>query len=466
MKGEALITIKDKNGKIKQQVKETNVVFDIPKELTKKMIENADLELGTTENGFSNATTADMSSMLSVITAYEDWFRSIKINDEECSEVDFKDWKMPVLFGGEIASANSNRKRYAYYDTANSSKTGNLLKKSYTWNDCPAFTLKSINLCHYVASTSQSRASVMTILGYQTIMKKGIFLWWNNEANNSGNTKGMAFNQLARKNGFTWESGKGRAAIITKRVGPTGNNNYNYQYYRKPHIIPLKGDEIAVLTADADYTNEANNNSSAVKYLSIIDSTNGNVKRSFPLTQFDGFVGYTSSNHYITSDYVQIVATDFGSFIVMSKTNSASNLFIWKIPEQSEMENYSNNEAIPVYADLTSISGISIATNTCVVVNEFLIFTADFGNEHTIRINNDAQNPYTLYNYAPFNMTNGSSNSQYSSSNVNKYADAISGGGYFALPKWYNTTALNLSGGGVSVSAGDTITIEYTITAN
>lgn len=471
MNGEALITIKDKNGNVKQQVKEKNLVFDIPKDLVRQYIVEADLGLGANNGYGSSGYSGSVSSGLAEITCYEDWFRAIKVNDEACSELDYKDWKMPVLFGGETARIQSNNQRYAYYDTVNSLKSDNVLKKVYTWNNCPEFTLKSINLCHYLNGASYNYFyNIPEYLAYcLNIVKYGKFYWTRGQSKNS-NVKGIYGNQLCEKGTFDWALNTGRKKL-NKVLNVTGHQTSSSDgtYHVESSITALKNNEIALLRNYENLTTDdtTNSSSSNVQYLYIIDASTGLEKRHFPLTQFDGFVGNSSSSHYIASSYVRIAATDFGSFIIMSKTNSSSNVFVWKIPEQSEMTNYSNNEPIAVYADLTS-TGYYTSNNATLMINEFIILpNSTLTNCKTIRITNDPLNPYKVYDYVPYNI-GSSTSSGYSNSFrniVNKYYDITPGTESYSFETWYNTTVLNLSEG-VPVSQGDTVTIEYTITAS
>lgn len=462
MKGEALITIKTKDGKIKQQVKKDNVVFDLPKELIKNYFNVLDL------GSFGNSPTSyegNSNAPILQIIDFTDWFGSIKVNDEECSITDFTDWKMPVLYGGEFANSQTNRTRYAYIDTANSSKNNNIMKKVYTWNNCPEFTIKSINLGHKAIQANEPKANIasrMLCRGFASLVKSGNFYFRKSPyTTNIGTYLGATASILYRKsNGFYWTKDYGRKDL--EKVLQVGYNGGIIDGLKRNCIYPLKDNEIALLRSTNEITTD--NSEYNIYYLHIIDATTGTLKRSFPLTQFNEFVGSSNSNHYIDSNYIRIVTTSFGNFIVMSKTNSAQDLFVWKIPEQSEMSNYSNNESISVYADLTS-TGIRMVNGSqylaMSVINEYLIMPGNtYADDKTIRINNDPQNPFTAYTYIPFNNST-SGNSVYDMGVFNKYYTSI----YLSWEDWYNTTALNLSEG-VSVAQGDTVTIEYTITAN
>lgn len=459
MKGEALITIKTKDGKIKQQVKKSNLVFDLPKEAMKRIISNVDI-------GSLKTAGSYQTSNVGYISNFSDWFGSIQLNDELCDTTDYKDFKFPILYGGETTSANSSRSRYAYIDTANSSKTNNIMKKSYTWNNCPAFTLRSINLKRKEFSTQQFGIA-LPYYWFEITKCKNIWFTMHFSSSTEYNDNyrlGISRNSICMKNPlFNWNNNRKDFTKILQVAGFSTTGSGTSPYNTSGSIIPLKNDEIALLRNTNEITTD--NSSSQIKYLHIINANDGTLKRSFPLTQFDGFVGYSSSNNYIDNSYISIVATDFGSFIVMSKTNSNSNVFVWKIPEQSEMSDYSNNEAISVYADLSS-TGFTNGRGMIIIGNCMIRPNNTVANEITIRINNDSQNPYTVFNYSGTNGSISSNSRLY----ANKYCELFMGNIMYNytdiyFETWYNTTVLNLSEG-VEVAQGDTVTIEYTITAN
>lgn len=459
MKGEAIITVKNKDGIIKKQIKEKNVVFDIPKELLKQMLGFVDFgSLGGQPTSYSGSGGA---SCINFALDLKDWFSSIKINDEECSTTDYMDFKMPVLYGGEIQSAQTSRSRYAYIDTGSSTTTNNVMRKVWTFNHCPSFMLRSINLCHKQMQKDCTRSAIGQVFvgnRWYSLLNCGKFFFKNPNQANDGNALGIGNNVLGEKGDFKWTYDYGRRGVNKVIQVATSATSYGW---RLQAIYPLANDEIALLRYVDNITSD--DSESGARFLHIIDANTGALKRSFPLTQFDGFVG-SGSYHYISLTIVRIVATPFGNFIVMSKDNNGQNVFIWKIPEQSEMTNYSNNEPIPVYADLTGTGFVmsnSIYT-TPTVLNEFLFLPgATYTTDKTVRINNDPLNPFTVYDYIPFNnSTSYGSDSLYGGIFNRYYKNAFN-----MWDCWYNTTSLNLATP-IEIASEDTLTVEYTITAN
>lgn len=464
MKGEALITIKDKNGNIKKQVKEKNVVFDIPKELMKFLIKGANFPGGKNTLPTSSSTEVNPVPLytLSYIQSYEDFFKAIKINDEECDTTDYKDFKVPVLFGSEADQLQTTNTRYAKYDSNNSSKNDNVLKKVYTWNNCPAFTLKSINMCHFnimnpfvnKAIESQS-GKLLTKYGKFYISKD--FYSTTKAFNRNYNT----LYQLSNK--FSWDNN--RMGFDTENIIQVCSNQGSY-YYRD-QIFTAKDREIILLKSTDGLTSDTDNY--GPRYVVIIDADTGAVKRSFPITQFTGVVNPS----YYQSTNARVFTTAFGNFLMIeTKQSTPYKINIYKIPDQSEMANYSNNEPIAIWyedvsTNLLQNTNAGAALQGCSIINQVAIFTRDNNYNYwkTIKINSATPGDVTLYNYAPVNTSNiSTSDYQHAGKHATIYLDDY----LFqdGIPTWFNTTALNLSGGGVSVSEGDTLTIEYTITAN
>lgn len=483
MKGEAIITVKDKNGNIKTQVKETNLVFDIPKEIVKQIIQNIDLGENNSTSSSPNISSY-ASNPISVAISYDTWFRSIFINDETCSEVNYKDWKMPVLYGGEYVSQNTSNKRYAYYDTASSSRTENRLKKVYIWNQCPEFLMKSINLKHdmnayYITFTSNSSSG--TAASY-ILRKKGQYFFKPFEPYYCNNVSGNKYaNNLLTKSTFYWYSSGGYRIF----------NNTPISYYKtsgngnavNTAIIPLKNnlvtnrEEIACLSKEQYIDSIISSTDTSIKYLNIINANTGEIERSFPLTQFDGFTGYSSSNPYQYIYNIKIIPTDFGNFIMMPKNTSTNTWFIWQIPEEA------TNDTIPLYitnalnASYTYMNG---NYQNVFVLNEYIFMLCN-GNTNikkTIKLNDireisepTDEDKITTYDYVPFNisstyysstgLSSGDNNCAYQ---CNKYYDLTCVNAAY-WETWYNTTVLNLATP-IQISEGDTLTVEYTITAN
>lgn len=480
MKGEALITVKDKDGNVKKQVKETNTVFDIPKEIIKETLQNIDVG---EVNGVNYTTppndhiTNFVANPISYAMAYDMWFRSIYINDENTSEVDYKDWKMPVLFGGEYSSQNTSNKRYAYYDTASSSRNDNKLKKVYIWTNCPAFSLKSINLKNERNSYTDASIFSNFIPAKYCLRNYGQYYYRPGDGYTyQSMLNGTVLNNtLYTKSNFEWSYSGGirrfnGIQIATRKTSASGNA-------KTSPIFSLKDNEICLLSNLQYTTSILESTSDQIKYVNIINANTGEVKRSFVLTQFDGFVGYNSTNHYQNLTSIRIVATDFGNFIMMPKTTgSPYQFYLWQIPDTQ------TSETIPLYLTnpLNASSSYSMGSyipNT-IILNQYIFFLYNSSNtdKKTIRLNDVSQitNPtdadkITEYDYVPFNITaNG-----YYSTNGQDYATLSQYSKYYkqiwvattGWETWYNTTALNLAEP-VAIAEGDTLTVEYTITAS
>lgn len=483
MKGEALITVRDKNGNIKTQVREKNTVFDLPKEIIKLLIANANLGPlgGNTYSTPGNQTVSPtLSSPFACITAYAEWFRCLKVNDVECSTTDFKDWKYPVLMGGEYTAQNTANKRYAYIDTTKMQKSGKIMKKYYSWMDCPAFTLRSLNLCHY--SQGGQFGHAYSIFTYQReassndpnyLRNKGKYYYSGCLTKHSVDYWGSDYyNTLSVINadGFTWDG-----QYSSNPTNDQGCVNFDtlyccYMYFsagsmtwRTPQIFALKDGidendqpvkELAVFRNSNDMT--TNDTDHYWKYIKILNADTGVERRSFLYAKFSGITSSSNGVYITSSQCCNIVATDFGTFLIQSTgISSGSTVKIWKIPETQ------TDETIPVYATVSETSFRPEAN--MIVINEY-VFDAYHGK--AIKINNDSNDPYTFYDYLPFNypseaLQNGSYKNM---ANFSKYYDIVKCRSY-NFETWYNTTVLNLSTP-IQVAAGDTLSIEYTITVS
>lgn len=479
MKGEALIIVKDKNGNIKKQIREKNTVFDIPKELIKDLISEADLgPLGGNsynQPGNEGATASStITSPFAAITGYASWFRFLKLNDEVCSTTDFKDYKYPVLAGGEQTAVSTANKRYAYIDTTRSIKSGAIMKKYYTWVDCPAFTLRSLNLCHGSNARNFSQSQdPFTYYNegnntYCYARKKGKF-YYDGAANRSsslyfGNPE---YGYLATKREFTWDLDTG--SYTYNDQGSTKFDKlatvYNYSEQSAsfmvcaPNITALKDsvddndqpvEEIAVFRYHNDMTTSDTSNQ-YWKYIKILDANTGTERRSFSYAKFSGISSSSSGVQCMTT---WLVATDFGTFLMQSTAYSSGSTKIWKIPETQ------TDDTIQLYATISETTFNPY--NYRVVINDVII---DEIHHTAIKINNDANDPYKFMNYFAYNANVSTMDSTYRYLlNFNKYYK-IAAAKAAQFETWYNTTVLNLSTP-LEISAGDTLSIEYTITVS
>lgn len=468
MKGEALITIKDKNGKVKQQVKNGNVVFDIPKELLKHLIKGAKFPVAGQANSNpygSSLLSPFSSSILGFIQGYEDWFKAIKVNDETCDTTDYTDYKVPVLFGSEGDKNVEANTRYAKYDSNNSTKNNNVLKKVYTWNNCPAFTIRSINLCHYNSLTYNPAQAIESANG-SMLVKYGKYYISKMYSGGASRPFNRYYNYLYEDNGqFNWSNNRIGFNTSAIRIGGDGGGG---AYSILDLIYTAKSREIILLKRENDLNSADSNYSYGPRYVIVIDADTGNIKRSFPITQFSGVVAPSSDYANV---YAKVFTTEFGNFLMIDANRGTPyKINIYKIPDQSEMSNYSNNESIPVWYENLNTNLFSNTNGNpllgCTIIKNVALFTRD-GNytyNKALKINSATLGDVTLYDYLPTNRSNiGTSYNDYAGKHATTYLDEY----LFreGIPTWFNTTALNLSEG-VAVAEGDTVTIEYTITAN
>lgn len=468
MKGIVKITVTDKDGKVKTITQE-NKIFNIPKELIKNYISHADLgPLG--QNNYSTDGVRTLMSPFACITAYAEWFRCIKVNDEYCSETDFKDWKYPVLLGGETTKQQTSNTRYSYIDTNKWQKEGSTLKKVWTWPGCPGFQMKSINLCHLANSRAIGSAySIFTYLSNSSdctyLRKYGKYYFsgsniFSTDRDYFGNN--FYYSYLATPSDFTWSGSYNQGSRTFNALCTSSENITSYSYCEQtPSIFSLRENnnkkEIAVFRYIDDMTTDDTNY--YWKYLKIIDADTGDVLRSFSYSQFSE-INYTS-NYGCYNTYCSIIATTFGNFLIQANsfTTGASNYTkIWKLPDSDN-----SGATIELYATVEE----SNFKPQCymAVINDYVI---DIFHNCAIKINDDVSNPYTFYNYYPFNWYyTGGSGSLQSYRHLlffSRYYDIVASKGY-NFETWYNTTVLNLATP-IDVSEGSTLNIEYTIVAS
>lgn len=486
MKGQATIIVKDKEGNIKQQVTENNVVFDIPKELIKQVLSFADLgeiNTTTTSNG-ATIVSSYSNNPISVAFNYKNWFDTIYLYDEPVSEVDYKDWKIPVLYGGEYNKAYDSNYRYTKKDSATSTTLphATTYKQVFTWANIPqAFQLKGLSLKHQMASDYIQYASNFPFcINYDTpsiyeLRKIGNFYYRPCQVGSYltnpifGN---LTWNTLYTKSTFSWKTTGGNRNFTGIQVGYiSGSSQYTNAisviYSLRKNPSNNNHNEIAVLS-ELQYSDSIlTSTSTYIKYINIIDADTGEIKRSFPLTQFDEFVGYSASNHYMTPTNIRIISTDFGNFLLTRKTMGSSdyNFYLWQIPDSL------TDSTIPLYVTDAVISGGStgnVATYIQ-VLNEYIF---NSWQSKTIRLNDVSEiseptdsDKITTYNYVPFNRMSSIYTQDYyrNYATYSKYYDLTCNSSTYEC--WYNTTALNISQE-IQIAQGDTLTVEYTITAN
>ena len=459
MQGKARIIVKDINGNIKQDIEEKNTVFNIPKLLFKPVLENTDLGSGNGE-------------MFNSILNYYNWFRSIKINDEFCSEEDCRDYKLPVLWGSEAPNLNTSQTRYAPLVTASSSINNNILKRVFTWTGCPEFKMRSVNLTHLYnggndysgQTTTNNLWPGCTTNAQLQIYKLGNFYFSPTLSSSNNSNMIINSNTLYRKGNFKWQSTK-TGKKFTKVVQVTQPSYYSsgswssYNVYTNCCIRGCINNEIMLAHYNQDVFTDSSE--TRIRYISFIDNISGDLKRTIPLTALEGFVSSLIPYYY----EFKLITNQFGNYII-TRTNNTSpgyGMSMYKLPDT-----YNDGDIIPKLYDITTIYNSNSLYNVFVI--EDCVF---FGNQRkTLKFKSDSLNAdeaLDLYNYIPFNYTSSSTDTQYAQSLCGVNFGKLQGEAVYYIDSsfacWYNTTALNLAEE-IDIAEGDTLTIEYTITAN
>lgn len=143
MKGQATITVKDKNGNIKTSVKQHNKIFNMPQILLQDLADNGDIYFGNIDNSVAKYVN---------IIPLKNYFRSIYIHSEDLSLETPYDFKFPELIGGY--TGGTEIPDYANVSVYNT--TADKITLTWAWTPDKQKTIKSIALRPYFDSLMPS----------------------------------------------------------------------------------------------------------------------------------------------------------------------------------------------------------------------------------------------------------------------------------------------------------------------
>ena len=480
MKGQARLIVKDKDGNIKNDVTKSNVIFDIPKIIMQNWLNNVDNIGGPTNLQYTNTP-------FPYITKIQPWFNSIKINDVEVSETDYTDWKLPMLYGSTEARADATNTRYSQRDITRSKVEKTSFTNSWIWSDIPeSFDVKSINLfwgypentssTSYFGSFYYAVSEVTSLSGRECPPKK------------------ISNNIILTRNLFS-NSSDGKY-----RYSPRNNNYYkfinfncmyqledsiNLNYNGKSFISENSSSSSSSSSIYADfsrfYTISNNRFISLDEYSK--DSTNLNIGR------YHNYLNYITIHPDNSIKKEDIIAQfDIKKFTIDGTTpittSSLSNrnqvcflinnndtfmyfyhkgkIYVYLLPTEQD-DNLQTPVEILNIIDSTSLYRIQMRTIRNYIQlylkpdsNTLYVKTIELKSDGTHIIHNKG-----MYNNNTLLWTEYTSNTgNYINYQVDMRGDDVDAGNNF--PIWYNTTALNLSTP-VSLSAGDTLIVDYTI---
>ena len=133
MKGQATITVKDKNGNIKTSVKQHNKIFNMPQILLQDLADNGDIYL---TDAFSTSQKTYRPISL------KNYFRRLTAHSEDLSLTDPYDFKFPELIGGYTAATGHSE----YANASVYNVTDDKITLTWAWTPAEQKTIKSIAL--------------------------------------------------------------------------------------------------------------------------------------------------------------------------------------------------------------------------------------------------------------------------------------------------------------------------------
>lgn len=473
MKGQARLIVKDKNGNIKNDVTKSNVIFDIPKVIMQNWLNNVDNCGGPTNLQYTNTP-------FPYITKIQPWFNSIKINDVEVSETDYTDWKLPMLYGSTEARADATNTKYSQRDVTRSKTEETSFTNSWIWSDIPeSFDIKSINLfwgypenvsnTYYFGKTYYNNSTHQNApkkISNNIVLTRNAFI---NEASYNYNStirdisyyKFRNYNSMYQLQDSTNLKYNGRN-FIAENPDYQNNNTKTYNYFSRFYTISNN----RFISLDYYDKTSANTNvgQSYLNYITI-HPDNSIVKEDiiaqFNINQFttDGTTHITTSS---LSNRNQICFLTNNNDTYMYFYHKGK-IYVYLLPTQQD-DNLQTPVEILNIIDSTSLNGIQMRTiRNYIQLNVWpdsstkIMKTIELKPDGTHIIHNRFMYNYPIYSYSEYS----SSYTPKTNYQVDMRGDDVDAGNNF--PIWYNTTALNLSTP-VSLSAGDTLIVDYTIT--
>ena len=167
MKGQATITVKDKNGNIKTSVKQHNKIFNMPQILLQDLADNAEFYTG--DDVSKNMKTTYIESL-----ALKDYFLSLYVYSEALSLENPYDFKLPQLIGGR--TAGTGLADYANISVYNA--TNDKMTLTWAWTPDKQKTIKSLALrprCQVLGAMFKRLSNNYFIFG-QSLYKKELDL--------------------------------------------------------------------------------------------------------------------------------------------------------------------------------------------------------------------------------------------------------------------------------------------------
>lgn len=476
MKGQARLIVKDKDGNIKNDVTKSNVIFDIPKVIMQNWLNNVD-NMGGINNTYYTSTPFEY------ITKIQPWFNSIKINDVEVSETDYTDWKFPILYGSTESRSDTTNNRYSQRDETRSSVDDTSFTNSWIWSDIPeSFDVKSINLFWGYPTTTTSSSwfgkmyytpESVTNNGHiecppKKISNKVVLTRSYFPRSNYNNTYRKSDYYKFRHNCSMYQLLDDIKIKYNGRNFIAENQNYQekntsiYSYFNRFYTIS-NNRFISLDYYDKTSTN-TNVGTEYLKYITIHPDNsiaNEDIIAQFNINQFttDGTTPITTSTSSYIRNRICFLTNNNDTYMYFY---NQGKMYIYLLPIGQDDNLQMPIEILNIVDSTTSSYDVQMR-----VINNYIQFYLWVDSINYIKtIELKSNGTHIIYNRGMYNnnkwlYTEGDT-SGYVSYQVDMQGEDVDAGSSF--PIWYNTTALNLSTP-VSISAGDTLIVDYTITA-
>lgn len=429
MKGQATLTVKDKLGNIKSVTTKDNVVFDIPKHI----LQNT-LTYGLKYSSYGSKLPTGNEACNCV-----KYFNTIFVNDVESSITDPFEFLIPKLTGGITAKLNTSFINYTQYSSEGSSVVDNTIVRKWVWADLSeSFSIKSLNLHHELlsepsmgATVDQSNTSRTRPYPFQVELENGYFI---------------RESRILSKHTDVVDIANGAYKYIDVRT--VSDRMYGQSITASVGLYKLKNNEYALFSQHSDVTTTTF--SSSVKYLHIIKiGINGiELQRTFALDDFITGADNTTLK--------MLCASTIGTknYIYINKSTSVYGIF--EIPD---------TQTTPAPA-LTGSEYVGVASydGICAVANGFICNVDNYVIGMVIDTSlNTVEKRIRLFNCNTPCLTGQIAflKDAYLGQERSTY---IVGCDSYNIMRFANTTALNFDTP-IAVTAGDTLSIVYTITA-
>ena len=438
LEGNVKIAIKSPDGSVREHTGK-NVVFNIPKLLMEKQLGRLQ-EGNSIRNAAGNIVLNDYFDMNYLVVT--ELFKTIKVNDRECSTTNQKDFTWPVLAGGWDDKKTANNYKYTVRDLNLTTITGNIFKQVYTWNNVPAFQIKSINLAHKLVTSTVADCTGDNQGSY---FKRSIKAFDRIYAlvyrpNNTSSTSNNTYNAIYTEGAFNFSQNQ---KSLTKVLQVAYNNRGSRLYCA---IYFLQNNEILLLRNVNNIT--ADDTSSSWKYAIIIDAETFTVKRSFPLSQFENYSSTSSCALYYST-----VVSDINRDVLLIDIGS-SGVKSYILPRTSTEDTIVAAGQLSVDSTRGFFSYNNLVFNRTYPGQSLLPFEVNTDGTLTFLNNTEVLN---------WSITNVNQEGLFAQLALPDWCDnEVFTDSY---PRWWNTTCYPVSPA-VQVNEGDTLTVEYTITAN